>query len=280
MTAQISFTVEDRIRVDIADHIADVRLIRSDKMNALDDAMFTALIATGERLKGEQGVRAVVLSGEGRAFCAGLDMGNFARMAGQAEDQDAPASLSAGRLARRTHGRANRAQYACLVWRDVPAPVIAAIHGVALGGGLQVALGADVRIVAPEAKLSVLEIKWGLVPDMGGMMILRRLLREDIFRELTFTGRMLNGEEAVRLGIATRTAADPLAEARALAAEIAQKSPDAIRAGKRLLELAANGQDHDILQAESDEQDRLIGSRNQIEAVMANLQKRSPVFID
>jgi enoyl-CoA hydratase/carnithine racemase len=137
-----------------------------------------------------------------------------------------------------------------------------------------------VRIVAPDAKLSVLEIKWGLIPDMGGMMILRRLLREDVFRELTFTGRMLTGEEAVQVGIATRTAADPLAEARTLAAEIAQKSPDAIRAGKRLLELAANGTDHQILQAESDEQDRLIGSRNQIEAVMANLQKRSAVFVD
>jgi enoyl-CoA hydratase/carnithine racemase len=280
MTAQISFQVEDRIRVDIADHVADVRLIRSDKMNALDDAMFNALIATGERLKCEPGVRAVVLSGEGRAFCAGLDMGNFARMAGQGEDKGDHASIGGARLANRTHGRANRAQYACLVWRDVPAPVIAAIHGVALGGGLQVALGADVRIVAPDAKLSVLEIKWGLIPDMGGMMILRRLLREDVFRELTFTGRMLTGEEAVQVGIATRTAADPLAEARTLAAEIAQKSPDAIRAGKRLLELAANGTDHQILQAESDEQDRLIGSRNQIEAVMANLQKRSAVFVD
>lgn len=280
MSQSRSFSVEDRIRVEIADHVADVRLIRGDKMNALDDAMFTALITTGERLASEAGVRAVVLSGEGRAFCAGLDMGSFARMAGQGEGRATPASAPGGRLADRTHGLANRAQHACLVWREVPAPVIAAVHGVALGGGLQVALGADVRIVAPDARLAVLEIKWGLVPDMAGMVILRRLLRDDVFRELTFTGRTVTGEEAVRLGLATRVAEDPLAEARAMAHEIAQKNPAAIRAAKRLLNLAGRATDREILQAESDEQDRLIGSRNQIEAIMANLETRAPAFTD
>ncbi len=267
--------MEDRIRVEISGGVADVRLVRADKMNALDDAMFSALIETGERLKTEKGVRAIVLSGEGRAFCAGLDTENFGKMASGQRNGE-------GRLVTddRTPGGANRAQHAVMVWREQPVPVIAAVHGAALGGGFQVMLGADMRFIAPDAKLSILEIKWGLVPDMGGMVLLRGLVRDDIARELTYTGRMFTGAEAKDIGIATRVCADPRAEALAVAAEIAGKSPHAIRGAKRLFAAIADSDQHAILKLESVEQTALIGTPNQVEAVMANLQKRTANFAD
>jgi enoyl-CoA hydratase/carnithine racemase len=272
--------MNDRVRVDIQGGVADVRLVRSDKMNALDDAMFSALIETGERLKGEEGLRAVVLSGEGRAFCAGLDMGSFQAMAsgerGGGRDEASGALLTP----KRTEGGSNRAQHAVMVWREIPVPVIAAVHGVAFGGGFQLALGCDLRFVAPDARLAVLEIKWGLVPDMAGMVLLRALVRDDVARELTWTGRIFSGEEALAMGLATRVCADPHAEALALAREIASKNPRAIRAGKRLLNLAAEADQREILLQESKEQGALIGSANQVEAVTANLQKREPAFSD
>lgn len=272
---------EPRVTVDVGGGVADVRLVRTDKMNALDEAMFSALIDTGERLKSEPGLRAVVLSGEGRAFCAGLDMGNFGRMA--SGEREPGRSSAGGNLvtAERTPGGANRAQHAVMVWREIPVPVIAAVHGVAFGGGFQLALGADLRFVAPDARMSVMEIKWGLVPDMAGVVLLRGLLRDDLARELTWSGRQFTGEEAAAMGLATRVCADPRAEALAFAAEVAAKNPAAIRAGKRLFDLAASGADqHAILLAESQEQTALIGSPNQVEAVMANMQKRSPAFAD
>ncbi|MDB5484018.1 MAG: enoyl-CoA hydratase [Caulobacteraceae bacterium] len=268
--------MNDRIKVTIEGGVADVRLVRTDKMNALDDAMFSALVETGERLKSESGVRAVVLSGEGRAFCAGLDMGNFGRMA------EGPRAAPAGGdgFADRTHGIANRAQYAVWVWREIPVPVIAAVHGVAFGGGFQLALGADMRFVAPDTRMAVLEIKWGLVPDMAGTMLMRHLAREDVVRELTYTGRIFSGEEALALGFATRVCADPRAEALAVAREIAGKNPHAIRAAKRLLNAAPVTDQGSGLLQETVEQIALIGSPNQVEAVMANMQKRDPAFTD
>jgi enoyl-CoA hydratase/carnithine racemase len=268
--------MNDRIAVTIDGGVADVRLVRTDKMNALDDAMFSALVETGERLKSESGVRAVVLSGEGRAFCAGLDMGNFGKMA------EGPRAAPAGGegFADRTHGIANRAQYAVWVWRDIPVPVIAAVHGVAFGGGFQLALGADMRFVAPDTRMAVLEIKWGLVPDMAGTMLMRHLAREDVVRELTYTGRIFSGEEALAMGFATRVCADPRAEALAVAREIAGKNPHAIRAAKRLLNAAPVTDQGSGLMQETVEQIALIGSPNQVEAVMANMQKREPAFTD
>jgi enoyl-CoA hydratase/carnithine racemase len=180
----------------------------------------------------------------------------------------------------RTHGIANAAQQVAMVWREVPVPVIAAVHGVAFGGGLQVALGADIRIVAPDTRLSVMEIKWGLVPDMAGMVLMRELARDDVVRELTYTGRIFSGEEALRIGFATRLSADPLAEALQMAHDIAQKSPDAIRAGKRLLNGSASMSAAELLLAESVEQKALIGSANQAEAVMANMERRAARFTD
>jgi enoyl-CoA hydratase/carnithine racemase len=266
--------MEDRITVNLSDGVADVRLVRTDKMNALDDAMFNALVKTGERLKAEKGIRAVVLSGEGRAFCAGLDMGNFGQMA--SGSREASSNLETPRTA----GGANRAQQAVMVWREIPVPVIAAVHGVAFGGGFQLALGADLRFVAADARMSVMEIKWGLVPDMAGIALLRGLLRDDVARELTFSGRIFSGQEALGLGLATRVCDDPRAEALAFAKEVAAKNPDAIRAGKRLLDLAIEADQHAILLAETREQIRLIGSPNQVEAVKANLEKRPPQFMD
>ncbi|HEY2177529.1 MAG TPA: crotonase/enoyl-CoA hydratase family protein [Caulobacteraceae bacterium] len=269
--------MDDRVQVNIEDGVADVRLTRADKMNALDDAMFSALVATGDRLKGEAAVRCVVLSGEGRAFCAGLDMGNFGRMA---EGPRRPAEAGNGGLVARDHGIANRAQYAVWVWRELPMPVIAAVHGVAFGGGFQLALGADMRFVAPDARLAVLEIKWGLVPDMAGTQLMRHLAREDVVRELTYTGRIFSGEEALALGFATRVCADPRAEALEVAREIASRNPAAVRAAKRLLNAATDiGPAAGLIQ-ETEEQVALIGAPNQVEAVRANLEKRAPRFAD
>jgi enoyl-CoA hydratase/carnithine racemase len=269
--------MNDRITMTLDRGVADVRLIRVDKMNALDDAMFSALVETGERLKSLAGLRAVVLSGEGRAFCAGLDMGSFGAMA---QGPRVRSSSSTGDLTRRSHGIANRAQYAVWVWRDIPVPVIAAVHGVAFGGGFQLALGADLRFVAADARLAVLEIKWGLIPDMAGTQLMRHLAREDVVRELTYTGRVFSGEEAVAMGLATRVCADPRAEALAVAREIASKNPDAIRAAKRLLNAAPTSDAAAGLIEETREQIALIGSPNQVEAVTANLQKREPVFAE
>ena len=272
--------MDNRITVELKDGVADVRLVRADKMNALDDAMFSALIETGERLKTETGVRAIVLSGEGRAFCAGLDMGNFGKMASGERDGGKSSTGSSLVTADRTPGGSNRAQHAVMVWREQPVPVIAAVHGVAFGGGFQLALAADMRFVAPDARMSVMEIKWGLVPDMAGMVLLRGLVRDDLVRELTYTGRIFEGAEAERLGLATRVCADPRAEALALAAEIAGRSPTAIRAAKRLLNMMQDEDQHALLKAESAEQAALIGSPNQVEAIMSNLQKRAAAYAD
>ncbi len=260
-----------------ADGVVELQLARADKMNALDPAMFDALLDAGARLRDDASVRAVVLAGRGKAFCAGLDMQSFERMGEGGPGEILGAGAAADILAR-THGIANAAQQVALVWREVPVPVIAAVHGVAFGGGLQVALGADIRLVAPDTRLSVMEIRWGLVPDMGGMVLMRELARTDVVRELTFTGRIFSGEEAVALGFATRLCADPLADALQMAHDIAQKSPDAVRAAKRLLNAAMAHSAADLLLAESVEQKALIGSANQTEAVRANVERRLPRF--
>ncbi len=273
--------MNDRVTMTIDRGVADVRLVRADKMNALDDAMFEALVTTGDAIKKDKTIRAVVLSGEGRAFCAGLDMGNFGRMADGSRSRERPADAAGDLgLASRTHGISNRAQYAVWVWREIPVPVIAAVHGVAFGGGFQLALGADMRYVAPDTRMAVLEIKWGLIPDMAGTQIMRHLAREDVVRELTYTGRIFSGIEAKEYGFATRVCDDPRAEALATAHEIAGKSPHAIRAGKRLLNEAVITDPKSGLIQETVEQVALIGSPNQVEAVLSNMQKREAAYAD
>lgn len=262
--------MEDRIQLTIENGVAEVRLNRADKMNALDPAMFKAIDEAGARLKADSSVRAVVLSGEGRAFCAGLDV---ERMMAAARGESI---LPFADLGKRTHGIANFAQHIVWLWRKLPVPVIAAVHGVAFGGGFQLALGADLRYVAPGTRLAVIETNWGLVPDMAGTQLMRHLAREDVVRELTYTGRIFSAEEALAYGFATRLAADPRAAAIATAREIAARSPDAIRAAKRLLNLAVACDAHTGLAAETAEQKGLLGQPNHIEAVMANLEKRAP----
>ena len=269
--------MEDRVSISIKDGIADVRLVRADKMNALDQAMFEALVAATDRLSKEKSVRVVVLSGEGRAFCAGLDMGRFAAMK-EKGGNGVPGAESRD-LTKRTHGQANFPQQAVWGWRQLPVPVIAAITGVAFGGGFQLALGADIRLMAPDARMSIMEIKWGLVPDMAGTPILATLVRDDILRELTYTGRIFSAQEALSYGLATRVCDDPRAAAFEIAREIAGKSPDAIRAAKRMLnELSVDP--GPALLAESVEQQKLLGSPNQTEAVRANMEKRAPRFAE
>jgi enoyl-CoA hydratase/carnithine racemase len=265
---------EQRVTVEITDGVADVRLARPDKRNALDPAMFAALVTTGERLKSEPGVRAVVLSGEGPDFCAGLDFGVFAAMR-DGERLSAQVELPPG------DGPAQAAgQRAAHVWTELPVPVIAAVTGNALGGGLQIALGADIRIVAPDARLSVLEIRWGLIPDMTGSQLLPELVGRDVAKELTFSGRVVRGEEAVALGLATRVDPDPRGAALELARSIAGRSPHAIRAAKRLLDLAGRVDLETGFAAEQKEISALIASPNQAEAIAAEFGKRPPRFTD
>ena len=269
--------MNDRVSVSISEGIADVRLVRPDKMNALDIPMFEALVATYRQLAGEKGLRAVVLSGEGRAFCAGLDMGRFAAM--KESGGNGIAGGEARDLTVRTHGLANFPQAAVWGWRQLPVPVIAAVQGVAFGGGFQLALGADMRFLSPDARMSIMEIKWGLVPDMAGTPILAGLVRDDILRELTFTGRIFSAQEALSYGLATRVCDNPRAAAFEVAREIAGRSPDAIRAAKRLLNNLSVDPGPALL-AESMEQMKLMGSPNQLEAVRANIEKRAPRFAD
>ena len=260
--------MNDRVTITVTDGIADVRLTRADKMNALDPAMFEGLLGAIEQLKGMAGVRVAVLSGEGRAFCAGLDM---ASMAGGGSGMG---------LSERTHGAANRAQYVCTGWRDLPFPVIAAIHGVAMGGGFQLLSGADIRIAHPDTRMAIRETYWGLVPDMGGFALWRGHAREDLLRELVYTSRDFTGAQAHEWGLVTHVSDDPHAHAMQIAREIAGRNPGAVQAAKRIFNGVADGDAASILRAESDEQVKLMGSPNQIESVKANMGKRAPVFVD
>ena len=272
--------MSDRVTISITDGIADVRLNRADKRNALDNAMFVAIAEAGERLKTEPGVRVVVLSGDGASFCAGLDFSSFQRMTDDGEDRDA-AATSEGSPGQMSDGRITHlGQQVCWVWQEVPVPVIAAVHGHALGGGLQIALGADIRIVHPETKLSVREVHWGLVPDMTGTFMLSKLTRPDVARELTYTARVFSGVEAHELGLATRLSETPVDDAMALAQDIAGRSPGAVRGSKALF----NRLDHPGAAEAFAEERRVIGeqigSPNQVEAVMAGFENRPPVFAD
>ncbi|MEN9289476.1 MAG: hypothetical protein RL317_1099 [Pseudomonadota bacterium] len=267
--------MNDRVKITmLEDGIADVRMTRVDKMNALDATQWAALVEAVETLKAMPGLRVVVLSGEGRAFCAGLDL---ASMQG---DRDPGASSAGGSLADRTHGIANNAQYAAWGWRELPVPVIAAVHGVAFGAGSQIMAAADIRIVHPETRIAIMEMKWGLVPDVAGMPLWRTQVRDDVLREMIYTNREFNGVEAKDMGFATHVADDPHAKAMELARVIANKNPHAMRGAKRLCNLMGDASDAELLQAESDEQIKVIRTPNQMEAVMAEMQKRKPNFQD
>ena len=263
---------QDRVVVSIEDHVAHVRLNRADKRNGLDLPMFEALIAAGERMIADRSVRSVVLSGEGKAFCAGLDWMAFLSMGGEAGQK----------LLARDPSRspANVAQRCCWVWSEVPVPVIAAVHGVAFGGGLQLALACDLRFVSPDAQLSVMEVRYGLVPDMSASQTLLRLVRPDVAKELMYTGRVVGAEEAVQIGLATKIEPHPVTAAKDLARTIAQQSPQAIRAAKALADRAPLLDVAGSFQLETELQLGLLGTPNQMEAVQAVMGKRAPSFRD
>lgn len=261
------------VTIKIENHVADVRLNRPEKLNALNPEMFKAIVATGKSLAQDRSLRAVVLSGEGRGFCAGLDFKSFMEMGSDLKD-------GMGLLQHTEGDPGNNAQMPGLVWKMIPVPVIAALHGVAFGGGLQIALGADIRLAAPDARLSVMEIKWGIIPDMSLTQTLRDLVRIDVAKELTFSGRIVDAGEAAQLGLVTRVCDDPLAEAHRLAAQYASKSPHAISHAKKLWESAWHSSAEEGLRLEASLQRELIGSPNQIEAVVANFEKRAPNFKD
>ena len=265
--------IDELVTIELNGGVADVRLNRPDKYNALSQDMFKAIIAAGEQLAEAKDVRCVVLSGNGRGFCAGLDMENFAAMS-DAQDE------TGGGLLQATKGPENTAQRPAMVWKRLPVPVISALHGVAYGGGAQIALGADMRIAAPDVKMSIMEIKWGLIPDMSITQTLRDLVPLDVAKELTFTGRILNGAQAQALGLVTEVNDQPHARAMEIAQQIAGQNPDAIRAGKRLLDTAWHASEREGLELEAALQTELMGSPNQLEAIAANFEKRAPNFQD
>ena len=260
----------ERVLVEIENHIATVTFNRPEKMNALDPTQFRAIIAAGEKVSNDPSVRVVVVRGEGKAFCAGIDVSSF----GQPLDEEDTSIM------KRTHGVANMWQKAAYVWRECPVPVIAAVHGVAFGGGLQIMLGADIKYVAPATRLSIMEMKWGLVPDMAGTQLMRHCVRDDVIRELTYTHRIFNGEEAVKYGFATHVSESPFEDALALAREIASKSPSAIVKAKDLFNAAPYLSVEDGLLLESEAQDGIIRKKNQMEAVFSQMQKRPGEFDD
>src|SRR3954464_6325286 len=260
---------EPRVRIEVEDHVAVVSLNRPDKHNALDGAMFEGILAAAEQVAETPGVRAVVLHGNGKSFCSGLDVASL--MSG-------PISLDD--ILQRNGRRSNIAQRACTDWIDLSMPVIAAIHGNCFGGGLQIALGADIRFAAPDAKLAVMEAKWGLVPDMGITSTLPRLVGIDVAKELTYTARTISGAEAAELGLVTHVADDPLGAAVDLAAQIAQRSPDAVRAAKKLYDTTWNAPVDEGLLLETDLQTGLAGSPNQLAAVTAGFSKQPGEFVD
>ena len=261
---------EERVRLEVSDHVATVTLARPEKHNALDPAMFEAIVEAAERVAATPGVRAVVLHGDGPSFCSGIDVASaFSPDAGlDGGVEDALTSVP------------NRFQRTAYDWVTLPVPVIAAVHGNCLGGGLQIALGADIRIAAPDARLSVMEVKWGLIPDMSITRTLPRLVGIDVAKDLAFTGRVFSGQEAHALGVVTRLADDPLAAARELAAEIAGRSPDAVRGAKRLFDESWDRPAEETLALEAEIQLKLIGSPNQLAAIAAGMTKQPPAFVD
>jgi len=260
--------MSDRVAVNVSAHIAHVTLTRADKINALDPAMFEAICSAIDELNNLDDLRAVVVSGEGRGFCAGLDLSNFSS---DSEPMD---------LMPRTHGAANMPQQIAWGWRTLPVPVIAAAHGVAIGGGLNIMSGADIRIIHPDTRCAVMEMRWGLVPDMAGYPLWRGNVRDDVLRKLVYTHAEFSGADACAMGFATEVAEEPLSRAMALADEIAGKNPHAIRAAKRLSNALATSTDEELLLAESEEQTQIIGKPNQIEAVMSQMEGRPAAYPD
>lgn len=260
--------MSDLVTIDVQDHVADVRLNRPEKMNALSTPMFEALHEAAQQVAADKRVRVVVLSGEGRAFCAGLDLANFQN----ADMRTDPFGEGRGGF------YPNFYQRPAYSWKAVPVPVICAVHGVAYGGGLQIAMGADIRIAHPDVKMSVMEIKWGLIPDMSASQTLRDLVRVDVAKELTYSGRVVEGQEALDLGLVTRLDESPREAALAMASGIAGRNPDAVTYAKYLFDNSWHGDHLEGLRMEERLQAKVLGTANQIESVMASMEGRPADF--
>jgi enoyl-CoA hydratase/carnithine racemase len=263
--------VNNRVDISIDGHVAEVMLNRPEKFNALDLETFDALDEAARTLEGESSVRAVVLHGAGENFCAGIDLSVL---------QGSITDVGEALLSPVEGSLANRFQRAAYAWRELPMPVICALQGVTFGGGFQIALGADLRYAAPDTQLSIMESKWGLIPDMAISTTLRHIVPPDRVKELAWTGRVFDVAEALGLGIVTAIEEDPLAAARRVARACAEKSPDAIRGIKRLVNEAWSVSETEALALEARIQLGLLGGKNQAEAVRANLEKRKPDFAD
>jgi len=261
---------QERVLLDVTDHVATVTLNRPEKRNGLDLAMFEGIVEAGLRVRADRRARAVVLAGAGKVFCAGLDWAAFLTAG------DAAQKL----LERPAETPANIAQRVAWIWQELDVPVICALHGAAVGGGFQIALGADIRIAHPETQLSAMEVRYGLVPDMGASQTLFRLARPDVAAELLFTGRTVTAREGLGLGLVTETSEEPLVRAQALAAEIARKSPHAVRAAKKLLRGAVAKSARESFVLETELQLGLLGTKNQMAAVQAVMAKAEPTFDD
>jgi enoyl-CoA hydratase/carnithine racemase len=260
-------SLRDRVSVDFDDSLAVVRLNRPDKYNALDFPMMDALIDAARLVRRQRDIRAVIVCGQGPAFCSGLDFASVMRQPWKVFRSFLP-----------WFARANRFQRLCLAWRDLPMPVIAATHGYCFGGGFQIALGCDMRISSPDCEFSIMEIEWGLIPDMGASVVLRDLLPLDQALELTLSGRRFSAEEALGFNLITRIDDDPESAARELAASFAERSPSAVAAAKRLLTRTRQGSERRALRRERRGQLGLLLGFNQREAMRARMDKRPPRF--
>ena len=280
MSSAETKSYNDRVKVSIEGGIADVRLDRADKRNALDPAMFDAIARAGKDLVSNKEIRAVVLSGSGASFCAGLDFASFQSMAnGGSSNSDSKSNSGENAGAMQPGAITHLAQQICWVWQEVPVPVIAAIQGHALGGGMQLALGADIRIAHPDTQFAMREVHWGLIPDMTGTLMLSRLVRDDVAKDLVFSARVISGTEAHQLGVVTRLTDSPLEVAMQIASEIAERSPDAVRGAKALINRLSNAGAAEHFAEERRIIYSLIGKPNQVEAVMSNFEKRPASFV-
>ena len=280
MSSAETKSYNDRVKVSIEGGIADVRLDRADKRNALDPAMFDAIARAGKDLVSNKEIRAVVLSGSGASFCAGLDFASFQSMAnGGSSSSETKSNSGENAGAMQPGAITHLAQQICWVWQEVPVPVIAAIQGHALGGGMQLALGADIRIAHPDTQFAMREVHWGLIPDMTGTLMLSRLVRDDVAKDLVFSARVISGTEAHQLGVVTRLTDSPLEVAMQMANEIAERSPDAVRGAKALINRLSNAGAAEHFAEERKIIYSLIGKPNQVEAVMSNFEKRPASFV-
>jgi len=293
-TAYFTSSPDDIVTItELSKGVKHVQLNRPEKLNSLDMRMFESIAKVASQLRDDASVRAVILSGAGKAFCTGLDVKSIIsplkgnpkanldrllarRPSGYESDLPIGGKDTTLNTSSMPLNLGNLVQEVCLSWREINAPVIAVLHGMCFGGGMQIALGADLRFAESNCKLSMMEAKWGLIPDMSASITLRELVRIDIAKELTMTGRVITGEEGAKLGLVTRCNEDPMAEAVKVANEIVSRSPDAVAQSKRLFQQNWVADQTDCLELETKLQKKLLGSWNQVAVSAKNFSVHVP----